>query len=1763
MPIHSPSRHHPENFVAHLRALAAERPADTALIVVAEREGAVHDTPITYAALERRVRALAAHLQQRFGPGERALLLLDNNDHYVVSFFACLYAGLVAVPVFPPESAREQHLARLVGIAADAQAACILTSSDILNMVGGAMAAFAGVSVIAADQVDTDGAGQWLVRLPRPDDLAFLQYTSGSTSTPKGVMVTHGNLIANERAIEAAMEVRADDVFVSWLPLYHDMGLIGGLLQPFHRGIPVALLTPKFFLERPARWLEAIARLRGTVSGGPDFAFRLCLDRVKQSQLARLDLSSWRVAFSGAEPVRHDTLCDFIAHTAPAGFAASSVYPCYGLAEATLLLTGGRRAGGVKARAFSPDSLAQGTPAPQDGGAMLVSCGAMVDGHLLDIVDPHTGASAAAGAVGEIWASGPSIAQGYWRRERNSDDTFVERAGRRWLRTGDLGFLHDEQLYITGRIKDMIIVRGQNIYPQDIERGVEADVEAARKGRVAAFAVPMPDGGEGVGVAVEISRGLQKLVPVAALVEALSQAVGAACREPASVLVLLNPGALPKTSSGKLQRGACRKGWLENTLDAYAIHQHGRFVLGGPIEAAAAAALSDTETALAGIWRDVLKRDAGVAYARDAHFLASGGSSLAAVQVAARIGQRWDIDFPVRLIFEQPLLAQMADAVAAQLAGGARDARSAIAPLAPAQRQLPLPLSHAQQRLWFLWQMAPTSTAYHVGGALRYTGALDTEALRAGFDALVARHESLRTLFRSGPDGLAEQLIQNGTPLDWSQADLRTEPAGAREEQAARLVEHLNNRPFDLHSGPLLRAVLIRVGEAEHILAVVVHHIVSDGVSMQVLIAELAAHYRARLAGTAPAVAALPIQYADYAAWQQTWLQAGEGARQLAYWRQQLGGEQPVLSLPTDRARHPVAAYRAAGHSVELPAQLAAALGERARHHGATMFMALLAGFQVLLHRYTGQNDIRVGVPLANRQRIETEGLIGFFVNTQVLRNQVGGRTTLAQALAQAREAALGAQSHPDLPFEQLVDALQPERSLSHSPLFQVMFNHQRADYAQLAQLPGLEARYYALPEQAAQFELTLDSTEHADGRLSLRFIYAAELFDAATIARMADDYLAIVAALAAQPAQAVGDVGLVNQAEQTQLEKWGVNPVRHADAEPVHRAFERHAARRPDAPALVFGDATLSYAELNAKANRLAHHLVALGVRLETTVGIAVERSIDMVVGLLAILKSGATYVPLDTDYPAERLRYMIEDSGIGLLLTHSALTGAAAPAPAAPLRTLLLDRLDLSGESAANPALPVHGENLAYVIYTSGSTGMPKGASNRHRALSSCMAWMQETYQLTPADTVLHKAPFGFDVSVWELFWPLTAGARLALALPGDQRDPARLVALIQQHQVTTVNFVPAMLQAFLAHEGIEASTRLKHIICGGEAMPAETQRETFARLRQAGLHNLYGPTEAAIHVTHWACRDDGRNQVPIGRPISATHTYVLDTELNMVPAGVTGELYLGGVHLGRGYLRRAGLTSERFVADPFDPRGGRLYRTGDLVRWNGEGQLEYLGRIDHQVKIRGLRIELGEIEAQLLAQPALREAVVLAREAPGGKRLVAYVAAHEGVLVDAAALKAQLALRLPDYMVPRHIVALPFLPLNANGKVDRKALPDVAPEGRTAGQAPQGQLEETLAQIWCGLLELGSVGRHDSFFELGGHSLLLLQMQRRLAQQLDLRPTVVELFKYPTLEALAAFLRGGNRPARATQEVDERAKRQRGAFLQRKPVAERVPT
>ncbi|MBW0235826.1 non-ribosomal peptide synthase/polyketide synthase [Pseudomonas sp. D1HM] len=1031
-------------------------------------------------------------------------------------------------------------------------------------------------------------------------------------------------------------------------------------------------------------------------------------------------------------------------------------------------------------------------------------------------------------------------------------------------------------------------------------------------------------------------------------------------------------------------------------------------------------------------------------------------------------------------------------------------------------------LSYAQRRMWFLWQLDPDSGAYNLPGAVRLSGVLDIAALEQAFASLVARHETLRTVFRQNADDSLEQVALTA-PLEVQHLDFSLLPSIEREQAVAAEAQRQSLQAFDLAHGPLLRVSLLRLAEREHVLLLTLHHIVSDGWSMNVLIDEFIRCYDAFERGQVPQLAELPIQYSDYALWQRRWLEAGEQARQLEYWQARLGDEHPVMTLPTDYPRPAMPSYRGTRHEFALDPALVDQLRGLAQRHNVTLFMLLLGAFNILLHRYSGQDDLRVGVPIANRNRREVEGLIGFFVNTQVLRTQLNARTSVAELLSAVKEAALGAQAHQDLPFEQLVDALKLERNLSHNPLFQVMYNHQPqvADIEAVQTASGLELGLIEWQGRTTQFDLSLDTYEKA-GRLYAALTYANDLFDATTITRMARHWSNLLRALVDNPERRVGELPMLDAAElQTQVHDWNRTgadyPTRHC----LQHLLQAQVERTPQATALVFGEQSLSYAQLNARANQLAHGLREQGVGPDVLVGIAVERSVEMVVGLLAILKAGGAYVPLDPHYPQERLAYMIEDSRIGLLLTqHEWL----ATLPVAGIKTVCLDQdADwLDAYSVDNPQVAQDPQHLAYVIYTSGSTGRPKGAGNTHAALVNRLCWMQQAYALGADDAVLQKTPFSFDVSVWEFFWPLMTGARLVVAQPGEHQEPLRLIETIVRHHITTLHFVPSMLQAFIHETAVERCRSLRRIVCSGEALPVDAQQHVFAKLPDTELYNLYGPTEAAIDVTHWTCVEEGAAGVPIGQPIANLRTLVLDADLAPVALGVAGELYLGGAGLARSYHRRPGLTGERFVPCPFNP-GQRLYRTGDRVQQRVDGVLEYLGRLDHQVKLRGLRIELGEIEARLAEHSSVREAVVLVHE---GKQLVAYVVLEEPSEAGEwqAALISHLQRGLPEYMVPGHWMALERLPLSPNGKLERKALPrpDLS-VSQHAYVAPGNALEQRLAQIWQAVLGVPQLGIDDNFFALGGDSIISIQVVSR-ARQAGISFSPRDLFQHQTIRSLA---------------------------------------
>jgi len=924
--------------------------------------------------------------------------------------------------------------------------------------------------------------------------------------------------------------------------------------------------------------------------------------------------------------------------------------------------------------------------------------------------------------------------------------------------------------------------------------------------------------------------------------------------------------------------------------------------------------------------------------------------------------------------------------------------RMLLAQLLQKKRGIPdvVPLSFAQQRLWFLTQLVPDSPFYNIPLRLHLSGPLQTEALQHSLSALIHRHEILRTTFTL-VEGQPKQVLAPKLVLLLSIVDLTGLTQEMRQLEEERLSLEEAQRPFDLVNGPLLRAKLLCLSPEEHVLLLVIHHIISDGWSIEVFFHELAALYSSSKEGIPSVLSPLPIQYADYAVWQRKSMRGDSLETLLAYWQQQLQGAPTVLELPFDYLRPPTQTFKGTRYAFTFPSSLLTALHNFSQREGVTLFMTLLAAFQILLYRYTGQVDFLVGSPVANRTQAETEGMIGFFVNTLVLRADFSGMPTLREVLKRVRHIALEAYDHQEMPFERIVEELQPERSLSYTPLIQVMFALQNTPLESL-HFSDLVVDIQEVENKTAKFDLTLEFKETIEGLLG-NIEYSTDLFERATVVRMVSHYQRILEELLANPEQRVGAFSLLTERERfQQIVEWNATQRDYPWDRCIHQLIESQVEQTPEAIAVVFEQQQLAYRELNQRANQLAHHLQKQGVGPESLVGVCMERSLELVVSLLGILKAGGAYVPLDPNYPQERIAFMLQDAQISVLLTQTHLASLVQMHTSI---VLCVNEANIEEPtSVTNPVSRVGLDNIAYVIYTSGSTGKPKGAVITHRGIYNRLLWMQEKYSLTKADRVLQKTPFSFDVSVWEFFWPLLTGACLVVAHPDGHRDSSYLVKLIKEQQITTLHFVPSMLTIFLEEPGVEQCTSLKRVICSGEALPFEYQERFFARLN-AELHNLYGPTEASIDVTYWHCIPrDARRIVPIGRPIANIQVYILDTHSQLVPIGVAGELCIGGVGLARGYLNRPDLTAEKFFPHPFsNETDARLYRTGDLVRYLADGAIEFLGRIDHQVKLRGFRIELGEIEALLSQYPPVREAVVqLYEKRAGDRQLVAYVVADQ---------------------------------------------------------------------------------------------------------------------------------------------------------------------
>uniref|UniRef100_UPI0036DCE863 amino acid adenylation domain-containing protein n=1 Tax=Photorhabdus sp. RM322S TaxID=3342825 RepID=UPI0036DCE863 len=1498
--------------------------------------------------------------------------------------------------------------------------------------------------------------------LPRSStELAYIMYTSGSTGTPKGVLVPHRAVV---RLVinNSYAEIGPDDRVAFAANPAFDASTFE-VWAPLLNGGALVVVDHATLLT-PQAFVQVLQVQRITV-----LWLSVGLFNQLAAELSPV-LSQIKLLIVGGDALDPHVIGQVLRTRPP-----QQLLNGYGPSEGTTFTTTYR----VTALASGAARIPIGRPVANTRVYLLDTCGQPVP----------------LGVVGEIYVGGDGVACGYLNRpeltaERFLVDPFSDNPDARMYRTGDLArYLPDGNLEFLGRNDQQVKIRGFRIEPEEIEARL-AEYPTVREVAVLAR-------GEGqekrlvAYVAAEAREGL---------VNSLHTYLSALLPDYMVPSAFVRLDAFPLTPNGKLDRQALPA--PDNEAVARQVYE---------------APQGEMEMALAAIWCELLGIER---ISRYDNFFALGGHSLLAVRMMNRIAAL-GIELPLSALFTFPSLMAFAEAMRARFdaSGGAL---SAIVPLS---REGQLPLSFAQQRLWFLTQFDGVSETYHIPLALRLQGHLDITAWQQALDTLFARHDALRSVFVAVDGQPQVELLPAALGLPMKKYDLRDTPDG--DAQLASLCVQEANTPFDLVRGPLMRSVLVQRADDDHVFLLTLHHIIFDGWSVSVLMRELSTLYTAFLVGQLDPLPPLIIQYSDYAAWQRQWLSAERIQSQSDYWRARLVDAPALLDLPTDRPRPPEQSFAGDAVPVNLDVELTTALKRLSEQHGATLFMTLLSAWAVVLSRLSGQEDVVIGTPSAGRGRQEVEPLIGFFVNTLALRMDLSGELTVPELLARVRQTALTAQEHQDLPFEQVVEIVQPPRRLAHTPLFQVMFAWQNNENSEW-ELPGLAVSPVYQAVDIVKFDLELGLSEE-EGRIVGALNYATALFDPATMERQVGYLHAVLQAMVVNPQQPIGEIDILAPAERKLLlETWNATETPYPEALCIHQLFEQQVEKTPQTTALVYQEQALSYAELNACANRLAHQLIAFGVTPDQPVAICVARSPAMVVALLAVLKAGGAYVPLDSTYPEERLAYILNDTAPSVVLADAAGQVALGDEALAGL-TVLDPHIQLDQPDSNPQVLALTPQHLAYVIYTSGSTGQPKGVMVEHQAIYQRYLGFNDTYAVTEQDRVLQFAAFAFDVSVEDFFSSLCNGATLVIRDDSWLASIPEFIALTRQYRITVMS-LPTLFWSELAarDNGSLLPECLRLIIIGGEAVKKSAIQDWF---RQEGyrprLLNGYGPTENTVTVTYKdvLSPDDAHS---IGRPAKNARIYLLDKYGELVPAGCVGEMYIGGVGVARGYLNRPALSEERFIPDPFSPvSDARMYRTGDLARYLPDGELAFFGRNDQQVKIRGFRVELGEIETRLVEYPAVQEAAVLALDDEQGKRLVAYVAAeaHERLIAD---LREHLCAVLPDYMIPAAFVRLDSFPQTPNGKLDRRALPapGEAAFARQVYEAPQGKIETMLAAVWCELLGVAQISRHDSFFALGGHSLLAVRMIERL-RRIGLSVSVKTLFQHPTLCILAQSL------------------------------------
>jgi amino acid adenylation domain-containing protein len=1599
-------------------------------------------------------------------PDSRVALCVERRPALVIGLLAILKAGGGYVPLDPSyPTERLQELVR------DAEPVLVLGDAVGLQALGDLRGA---IPLLALDELGVPGplgedADDPVVAGLTSAHLAYVIYTSGSTGKPKGVMVEHAQIVRLLESTRAWYGFNGHDVWCLFHSFAFDFSVweLWGALRYGGR----LVIVPREVARSAPAFHRLVCAAGVTVLNQTPSAFNAFIDAHAASGVR----TRLRYVILGGETVDLSLVKRW--HDACRSNDVPQLVNIYGPTETTVFVTCTRI-----------------TPADQ-----VVGIGCPIEGTYVKLLDEDR-RPVLWGAVGELFVGGSGVARGYLNRpeltaEKFVRDTSSEDPAARMYRTGDLArYLPDGSLEFVGRDDHQVKLRGYRIELGEIE----ARLTEHQMVREAAVIAREDTAGDRRLVAYVVTTGgdMSSIEVAATLREHLGAKLPA-YMVPAAFVRL---DALPLTQNGKLDRRALpvpdREAVVQRAYDA---------------------PRGEIERTLAAHFEQLLEVQR---VGRNDDFFELGGHSLLAVRLINRLSEILDVDMRMTSVFEHPTVEGLARAIAdLHNTSSVRE----LPPITRAPRDMPIALSHAQQRLWFLSQLEGVSESYHIVMSVRLRGALDRTALRRSVDALMARHEALRSVFVADDGRPHVELLPASCGFSLSEHDA-VDDAGA-ELRLEQLIEEEARARFELSRGPLVRGRLIRLGSHEHVLVLVQHHIISDGWSLGLLTRELSSLYRVFSAGEDDPLPPMAIQYPDYAAWERQWLTAERLRAHRDYWRRTLTDAPETLELPTTRRRPPQQSFTGAAVGVHIDAELTSALKRLSQQQGTTLFMTLLAAWASVLARLSGQDDIVIGVPSANRARREVEGLLGFFVNTLALRIDLSGQPSAAELLARVRRAALTAQDHQDLPFEQVVEIVRPQRRLDQTPLFQVMFAWQSNDVGGL-ELPGLEVEPVDAAPRMAKFDLELNLSE-IDGCIAGELVYAETLFDADSVARYRGYLLAMLSAMVVDPLRPLVRVELLARSERELLLKtWNQTDARYPSDRCVHQLFEEQVQRTPTAIAVRHGEVELTYSELDGAANQLAHRLIALGVKPGDCVATLFDRSLRLVVAQLAILKAGAVYVPLDPEAPWARHAWLIADCAARVVVTDAERT---LPSDVSvPVLHIEPITAIAAGTSGAFPV--VSGESPAYVMYTSGSTGTPKGVVVLHRAISRLVihngyAEFEATHRIAWVGNP------AFDISTLEVWAPLLHGACLVVISRDELLEPNTLRSVIQQQAINVLHLTAGLFHQVADVLG-SALTQLRLLLVGGDVVDPTVMYRVIHRYRPRRVLHCYGPTESTTFATTYEVTDvDPASRLPIGRPIANTRVYVLDGHRQLVPLGVAGELYVGGAGVARGYLNRPDLTADKFVRDPFsDDPDARMYRTGDQVRYLPDGNLDFLGRNDQQVKLRGYRIEPGEIEARLTEYSTVREAAVVVHEdTPGDKRLVAYVATSDwntSTTELAATLREHLSAKLPPYMVPATFVRLDTLPLTPNGKLDRRALPPPGREaaGQRAYEAPQGEMEQKVAAIWEDVLGIQGVGRHDNFFELGGHSLSAVRLVSRLQSELKTSVEVSAVFASPVLSSFA---------------------------------------